>query len=267
MFAPHKPNQKYVIGMVHLRPLPGSPQFSGSLDQVLITALTDVETLTQNGVDAIMIENFGDVPFYKADVAPHTIALMTLLAHEIRQQTHKPLGINVLRNDVRAALGIALAVKAAFVRVNVHTGVMITDQGMIEGRAAETLRYRSQLGLKCAILADVAVKHAVPLGDLSLTDAAKDTAYRGLADGLIVSGSGTGQPTSLAVVQQVRQAVPDRPLLIGSGISADNIGEYIDQIDGVIVGSSFKKDNNPNNPVDARRVSHFMETWHSLPGS
>ncbi len=255
--------RKKIIGMIHLRPLPGSPLFGGGVNEILDLACADAAILTAADLDGIMLENFGDVPFYKADNAPHTIACITRAALQVKQIIAQPLGINVLRNDIKAALGIALAVDAAFVRVNVHTGAMVTDQGLIEGQAAETLRYRQHIGSNARIMADVAVKHAAPLGQFNLEDMAKDTAYRGLADALIVSGAGTGQPAALETVRRVRQAVPDRPLFLGSGVTAENIRQYMPWINGVIVGTSLKKDGQTTQPIDPQRLRNFVDAFRS----
>jgi membrane complex biogenesis BtpA family protein len=169
-----------------------------------------------------------------------------------------PVGVNVLRNDSRSALAIAAVTGASFVRVNVHTGAMVTDQGVIEGDAYETVRYRRQLGVEVKILADVFVKHATPLGTLSIEQAARDTAYRGLADALIVTGPGTGEPTEMADVLRVKEAVPDIPLLVGSGVHEGNVAQLLSVADGVIVGTSLKQDGVTTNPVDERRVAGLM---------
>src|ERR1700730_10368030 len=108
-----------LIGMLHLRPLPGSPRFAGNLDLVRAALLQDAEALHAGGVHAFMLENFGDVPFYPADVPAHVVAVMTALACEVRAKFPIPLGVNVLRNDARAALAVALAAGAEFIRVNV----------------------------------------------------------------------------------------------------------------------------------------------------
>src|SRR4051812_25124527 len=122
---------KPIIGMIHLKPLPGTPGFGGSIDAIVDAALADARALDEGGIDAMMVENYGDVPFRRSAVEPHTIAVMMLAALAIRSVTAKPLGINVLRNDPLAALGIAAACGAAMIRVNVHTGAMVTDQGVI----------------------------------------------------------------------------------------------------------------------------------------
>ncbi|OQY27870.1 MAG: hypothetical protein B6244_08960 [Candidatus Cloacimonetes bacterium 4572_55] len=249
-----------VIGMVHLSPLPGSPRFGGSIAQIEENALRDARLLVENGVDGLMIENFGDAPFYKDRVRSHTIALIARIAWQIRELTNDmPIGINVLRNHAAAAIGIASAVGASFVRVNIHTGAMLTDQGVIEGRAAQTMRYRREIGCGALVMADVAVKHATRLGEFTLEDIARDTAYRGCADALILSGAGTGLPTSPESARRVKQAVPDRPIWIGSGVNVHNLEQYAPMIDGAIVGTEFKIDALTTNPVDPKRVAAFIK--------
>src|ERR1700682_1459178 len=176
-----------VIGMVHLGPLPGAPGYAGSLDAVLVRALTDAESLFRGGVDAIAIENFGDRPFRKNRVDPETIAAMTRVVAEIARVVPVPFGVNVLRDDALAALGVAAATGASCIRVNVHGGAMVADQGVIEGEAAETLRRRTVLAPEVMIFADHDVKHATPLGADDPLQSARDLRLRGLADALIVS--------------------------------------------------------------------------------
>jgi hypothetical protein len=225
--------------MVHLDALPGAPAFEGDLEAIAAKAAEDARVIAAAGFDAIMVENFHDAPFFKANLPPETIAALTRCALAIREAAPElPLGINALRNDGLAALGIAAAVGAAFIRINVLTGAMVTDQGLIEGCAAEVLRKRQALGLPIAIWADVAVKHAAPLAALDPAQAARDTAYRGRADALIASGVGTGAPTSPAQVAALRAAVPDRPILVGSGATAANILHL--KADAVIVGTALK---------------------------
>src|SRR5256885_2562445 len=178
---------KRLIGVVHLKPLPGSPRYQGSLEQIVKLAVADAKAYETGGADAIFIENFGDVPFTKGCVGPETIAAMAVIGRVIRGAARIPIGFNVLRNDARAALALCAACGGSFIRVNVHTGAMITDQGLIEGRAYETLRYRESICPGAQIFADVHVKHAVPLGNWSIGDSARDTMERGLADALIVS--------------------------------------------------------------------------------
>jgi membrane complex biogenesis BtpA family protein len=249
-----------VIGVVHLLPLPGAPRWGSDFGPVLDRARADLLALAAGGVDAAIIENFGDVPFRAGAVDPETVAAMARVVTELRSLTPLPLGVNVLRNDAAAALAVAAvcAGPGAFIRVNVHSGAMVTDQGVIAGQADRTLRRRRELGADVAILADVLVKHAVPLGNWTIEDAARDAAERGLADALIVTGAGTGQATNLADVRRARAALPDIPLLVGSGVTVATVAETLTIADGVIAGTALKVDGVTTAPVDVERVRRFV---------
>jgi membrane complex biogenesis BtpA family protein len=249
--------RKVLIGVVHLKPLPGSPRWRGNLEKIIELAVNDARAYERGGVNAVFIENFGDVPFTKSNVGPEVIAAMTAAGRAIRAAVKIPIGFNVLRNDARAALALCAACDGSFVRVNVHTGAMLTDQGLIEGAAYETLRYRQQICPGVAIIADVHVKHAVPLGDWSIEDAARDTLERGLADALVVSGTGTGEAADISDVERVRRACPSAKILLGSGVTIENVQKY-SLADGFIVGSSLKRDGKLHNPVDAKRVAALV---------
>ena len=185
---------------------------------------------------------------------PVTTAVMTRIACELPTSDAIVI-VNVLRNDPLAALSIAAGAGLDGIRVNVHTSAMLTDQGIIEGRAAETLRLRSQLGGKLGILADVDVKHAVQLATArELAELARETAYRGLADGLIVTGRATGARVAPEELAEVRQAVPDRHLFIGSGATESNIASLLETADGAIVGSSLKIDNDIARGIDPEKA-------------
>jgi len=199
------------------------------------------------------------VPFTRASVGPETVAAMAAVGTTIAGAVKLPIGFNVLRNDAPAALALCAACGGSFMRVNVHSGAMLTDQGIIEGDAYHTLRYRERVAPGAEIFADVHVKHAVPLGDWTLEDAAHDTAERGLADALIVSGVGTGQAADLADVERVRRTCPKTKLLLGSGVTVANVKDYLRFADGVIVGSSLKRNGRLANPVDARRVAALVK--------
>ena len=189
---------------------------------------------------------------------PAAVASMGIVAAAVKQACGLPIGINALRNDARAAMGIAAATGAGFIRVNVHTGVAATDQGMIEGRASDTLRYRRLLGIDVAILADVHVKHARPVSQPDIAEAARDCAYRGHADALIVSGVATGAAADLACIEQVRKAVPDRRLFVGSGATVETIGGLLERCDGAIVGTHLKVGGETAAPVEAERARAFI---------
>jgi len=249
---------KTLIGVIHLLPLPGSPRWKGDLENLIQFAVNDAHSYQQGGADAVFVENFGDVPFTKSSVAPETIAAMTAAGRAIRAAVKLPIGFNVLRNDARAALALCAACGGNFIRVNIHTGAMLTDQGLIEGDAYKTLRYRERLCPDVEIYADVHVKHAVPLGNWPLDIAARDTLERGLADALIVSGTGTGEAADVSDLETVRRACPSAKILLGSGVTTENVGNYA-QADGFIVGSSLKSEGKLANPVDPNRVAKLAK--------
>lgn len=250
---------KPVIGMLHLMPLPGSPRYAGSIAAIRERLLRDAEALASGGVHGLMIENFGDVPFYPDRVPAHVVAQITALALLVRQKFSLPLGINVLRNDGRSALAVAQAVGAEMIRVNVLCGARVTDQGLIQGIAHDLLRDRAVLGAQhIKILADVDVKHSAALAARPIEDEVDDTLERALADAVIVSGAGTGKPTDPARVEQVKRAAGHAPVLIGSGASAASLPQLWPHADGFIVGSSLKENGVPDAPVDEQRVREFM---------
>ena len=248
---------KIFVGVVHLPPLPGSPRWAGNMAKILSQATSEATKLIDGGADGIIIENFGDAPFRIGQVEPETVATMTLVVHTLKQITALPIGINVLRNDAHSAIAIATATNSAFIRVNVHYGVMAADEGIVEGQAFDTLRKRRLLGSDVKILADILVKHAVPIGPSDLGLVAKETLNRGLADGLIVSGPVTGIETDVADVEQVRHDTPDDLLLIGSGANPDNVQQLLKYADGAIVGTWLKEQGIISQPIDPNRVKQM----------
>ncbi len=246
-----------LIGMVHLRPLPGSPAYDGDFNGVIAQAQADGIVLTEAGFDGIMIENFGDAPFFKNAVPAVTVAAMTRAVDAVSQVSPLPLGVNVLRNDGLSALSIASVTGAAFVRVNVLSSLMFTDQGLIEGQAAEVGRLRAQICPDVAVMADVYVKHAVPPHGLTLEQAAVDLWERSGADAVVVSGSGTGSATDPGDVQRVRQAIANAPIYIGSGTTAESCRVLGEWASGFIVGSALKT-GPVTGPVDPDLAAAFI---------
>jgi uncharacterized protein len=248
-----------LVGMVHLLPLPGSPRFGGSIAEVLTTAAEDAGVLADAGFPSLMVENFGDVPFFAENVPPETVAAMTLAVDRVAD-FGVPVGVNVLRNDALAALGIAAATGARFIRVNVLTGTMYTDQGPIVGDAAKVQRRKRELGLDVEIWADVMVKHAVPPHGIDLRQVTADTSERGLADALIVSGTGTGVETDVDEARLVRESAPEGMRVVaGSGVNVENIDRLLGAVDTIIVGSSIKVNADPNDRPDPLRVKAFVK--------
>lgn len=252
--------KKPIIGMVHLLPLPGSPLHE-NIQQVMTLARKDYHALKEGGVDGILIENFGDAPYYKERVKPHTISWMTTIILSLAPDL--PFGVNVLRNDAESALAIAHATEGKFIRCNILTGAMVTDQGIIEGKASDILRYKNVLNVGIHIFADVLVKHGDPLVSQSIERAARDTAYRGLADALIVTGPETGEQPLIQDLKAVKEVVPDRFLFAGSGVTPENVESILEYADGCIVGKFFKK-GKIKTPVEKEKVKTFMRKVEKL---
>ncbi len=242
-----------LVGMVHLAPLPGAPRFSGDLAAVEDAAVEDALRLQDAGFDGVLVENFGDTPYFAEDVPKVTVAAMTRLVAAVRDAVALPVGVNVLRNDALAGLAVAAATGASFIRVNVLSGTMYTDQGPIVGRAAAVARTRAALCPTVRIMADVFVKHAAPPPGLRIDDAARNIAERAGADAIVVSGIGTGSAPDREDLRLVRAAV-DLPLFVGSGSTPATIDDLLTRADGVIVGTSIKVDGRATNPVDPERA-------------
>ncbi len=258
-------NDFSILGVLHLPPLPGSPRCASSFSEVRDHALRDAEALFEGGIRGCIIENFGDAPFRSASVNPHVPAMLAVIGAEITRRWGADLqvGINVLRNDGRAAIAAAAACAAQFVRINVLSGAAWTDQGLIQGAADAVLRYRKELNNDVRIMADVCVKHAVPAGEQDIVRVAIETVERGGADGVIVTGDGTGLPTRVGDVQSVREAVPGHELWIGSGVTPETIAQFQACADGVIVGTYLHRDGAIHAPIDKDRVRSIVESARS----
>ena len=252
------------FGVVHLPPLPGAPRPSAGWSSVVDRALADADALVRGGVDGLIIENLGDAPFTRGPVEPHVTACLAVIGDRIRLRHGEDLlvGLNVLRNDARAALGAAVAAQADFIRVNVLSGASWTDQGLIEGEAHRLLRYRRELGVDphdasgrpVRIAADICVKHGVPAGEGDLARQAHDTAGRGGADALIVTGSATGRATATVDLERARRAAPQSPIWVGSGVTLDTAADMRVRADAAIVGTALHRDGDLEAPVEVARV-------------
>jgi membrane complex biogenesis BtpA family protein len=259
LFQPQKP----LIACVHLMPLPGSPRYAGNMREVCDTAHSEVEIFKRYPIDGILVENFRDMPYYPGKLPAETVAALAAVTREIVKAIQVPVGVNALRNDASAALAIAAATGADFIRVNVHMDAVVSDQGIMQGASHETLRLRTALRSDVLIFADVRVKHAAPLGERGLAVQTRDLAERGLVDAIIVSGEYTGSETNLEDVEIVRQNTT-LPILIGSGATPENLHNLYSKVDGMIVGSYFKKDGKADNLVEEERVKAFAEKIKSV---
>lgn len=263
-----KPGVHRLVGVIHLPPLPGSARGPSAREfqHVLDHARRDAATWTLAGANALIVENFGDVPFCKGPVGPETVAAMTLAVSSIIAESGLPVGVNVLRNDVEAAVAIAAMSGGSFVRANVYVGAAVTDQGMIEGRADAVQALVRTLGAPVEVWADVDVKHAAQIAPRPVGELAVDAITRGLANALIVTGPGTGRPTDLGDVQAVRAAMPRAPIYVGSGATPASLPSLLANADGVIVGTGAKIDADPENPIDLKLARALVAAARSPSG-
>ena len=254
-----------LTGVIHLPALPGSPKSALAMGEILERTVLDARALADAGFDLAMIENFGDAPFFAGSVPPVTVAAMTACAFAIREALpNLPLGVNVLRNDVASAIAIAHVVDARAVRVNVLSGARVTDQGIIEGRAAETLRLRKDLEAEgVEIWADVDVKHSAPIAARRIEDEAAELHERALADALLVTGKGTGAPVAHSDLAKVRAGAPNACIYVASGSRTDELKSFAEHVNGVIVGSALRATGRAGDPIDPDSAQRFADAFRA----
>ncbi|MHA1665113.1 MAG: BtpA/SgcQ family protein [Candidatus Njordarchaeales archaeon] len=246
---------KPIIGVVHLKPLPGAPLYD-NFNDVLEWAVKDAKNLEDGGVDGVIVENYNDNPFKIRVTEPETIAAMSVVAHEVKKELSIPVGISFLRNSAIEALGIAFVTNLEFIRVNVFVESVVTDSGLINAIAPELIRYRKKLSANIGVFADVNVKHAAPIGNRQIEDIILDAFERGCADAVIITGRRTGKPPDIKVLIAAR-AVASGAILIGSGLNMKNL-DLLSNADGAIVGTYFHEEGNISKPVDKKRVELLM---------
>ncbi|WP_410012603.1 BtpA/SgcQ family protein [Sodalis sp. RH24] len=252
---------KAIIGVVHCEAFPGSPQYKGqSFAKIIDRALYDAKSYIEGGVHGLIVENHGDIPFSKPeDIGPETAALMSVITDRIKMAFGVPLGINVLANAALPALATALAGGADFIRVNQWANAYIANEGFIEGAAARALRYRSLLRAEhIRVFADSHVKHGshAIVADRSIQELTRDVDFF-QADAVIATGQRTGDSATLEEIDEIRSATA-LPLLVGSGVTPDNVGQILQRTQGVIVASTLKVGGVWWNEVEPARVKHFM---------
>lgn len=255
MFGTNKP----IIGMLHLLPLPGGPMYDGKgLDPVIERALQDADALYRGGVSAFQVENYSDPSYFVNHAAPETVAAMSVVGNEIRKAyPDMPMGVCLLA-DPEAGIAVAHCIKAQFIRATFFSEAGVDVGGLALRSPHKILRYRKFLDPSIKIMADVHIKHSAPLGIRPIEESAYDCAYFG-ADAVIVSGKHTGKETNIEDVRKVKEALPDFPVWIGSGINTKNAEKLFQYADGSVAGSSLKYGGDPDNAVDYERVKEFMD--------
>jgi membrane complex biogenesis BtpA family protein len=253
-----------LIGMLHLRALPGAPRYAQSLDEIAATAVEEARLYREHGFDALMIENMHDLPYMRGAVPPETVAAMTAIGREVRREVPLPLGVQVLAGANREALAVAHACGASFIRAEAFVFAHVADEGWMDACAGDLLRARRAMGAEgVAIFADIKKKHSAHAvtADVSLADTAKAAVFN-LADGVIVTGTSTGEEAEPSDVTAVVKAVR-APVLVGSGLTPANVARY-GAAHGFIVGSSVKTDGLWSNALDSARVRAMAEAFRSL---
>ena len=256
---------KPIIAMIHVQALPGTPSYGGDSEAVIEAAKQEAELYAKAGVDILMIENMHDRPYLKKNVGPEITAMMTLIGQTIKLETQLPCGIQILAGANNEALAAAKAANLDFVRAEGFVFGHLADEGFMESDAGSLLRYRKKIDAEnIPVFTDIKKKHSahVLTSDVSLAETAKAAAFF-LSDGLIVTGSSTGQAADRGELEAVKK-VTDLPVLVGSGLTFENVDEYLPLADGLIVGSYFKKEGNWSNPIEFDRVLKFMEKVNTL---
>ena len=235
--------RRAVIGVIHSRPLPGSPDYDGeTMESILAFAVAEAQRYADGGVDGLIVENHGDIPFAKPeDLGPETAACMAVMTQAVRQAVKLPVGVNVLANGAVAALAVAKASGAAFIRVNQWANAYVANEGFIEGRAGEAMRYRAWLRARdVRVFTDVHVKHGAHAitADRAIAELARDVEFFD-ADVAIATGQRTGDAATLDELRKIASGT-SLPVVVGSGVNPDNIGDIFTVADGVIVASWLK---------------------------
>jgi uncharacterized protein len=251
-----------LIGVVHLLPLPGSPDHRGSeVEPIYDRALDDARAYAAAGFDGLIVENHGDIPFAKPDdTGPETAAHMAVASDRIRRETRLPIGVNVLANGALHSLAVASAAGASFIRVNQWANAYVANEGLIEGAAARATRYRRELGAHgVRIFADAHVKHGAHaiVQDRPIAELVRDVEFFS-ADAIIATGQRTGHAADLDYIRTIKSAT-SLPTLVGSGVTSENVGDVLAVVDGVIVASALKIDGRWWNAVDPERAKRFVD--------
>lgn len=264
-FAELFPQRPGLIGMLHLGALPGTPAYGGSVQGVIDGALRDATLLKQAGFDGLLIENMHDVPYLKGNVGHEVSTAMSVVAYLVKKAFQMPTGIQVLAGANEAALSVALAAGLDFIRAEGFVFGHVGDEGWMDAQAGPLLRYRRQIGAEgVAIYTDIKKKHSAHAvtADVDLVETAKAAAFF-RSDGLILTGRSTGEAADVAELGALRRATA-LPVLVGSGISAENVHLYAESCDGMIVGSSIKVGGQWEAGVDYERAVRLVEKLNAL---
>jgi len=258
-------SSKKIIGMIHVQALPGTPNNDKSIGEIIEIAVNEAKIYQNCGIDAIMLENMHDIPYLNREVGPEIIASMTAVAREVKQSVNLPCGIQILAGANQAALAAAQAAGCEFIRAEGFVFSHIADEGLMNADAGELMRFRKKIGAKnIAVFTDIKKKHSshAITADLSISDFAKAAEFF-LSDGIIITGKSTSEKADISELQEANESTC-LPILIGSGLTVENITEYWNYADGFIVGSHFKETGDWKNTVSRKRVENFVNKVNGL---
>jgi uncharacterized protein len=252
--------EKPIIAMIHVEALPGTPKYNGNIKSIMNKAKSEAKLYKDAGIDVLMIENMHDVPYLNRTAGPEITSIMSILLYEVKNITGLPSGIQILAGANKQALAAAHSAGADFIRAEGFVYAHVGDEGFFNSDAGEILRYRRQIGAESILIfTDIKKKHSSHsiTDDTDITDTAKAAEFF-LSDGVIITGSATGKEPSLEEITKVKEAV-DIPVLAGSGITIDNVQNYLQYCDSLIIGSYFKVEGKWQNPVEVKRVKEFVK--------
>jgi len=251
--------------MIHVEALPGTPKYKGNSKAVIAKAKEEALIYKRAGIDALMIENMHDIPYLNRYVGPEILSMMSIILYEVKNITGLPLGIQILAGANKDALAASLAAGADFIRAEGFVFAHVADEGTFNSDAGEILRYRKQIQAdNVLVFTDIKKKHSshAITNDVDIVDTAKAAEYF-LSDGVIITGSSTGKEPSLEEIHDVKKKVKI-PVLAGSGITLNNVQEYLKLCDALIIGSYFKTDGNWVSPLDPAKIKSFMKKVNAL---
>lgn len=259
------PDKKPVIAMIHTDAMPGTFRYQNSTKKIINKAISEAEIYKANGIHTVMIENMHDVPYINKKIGHEVSSLMAIIAYEIKSKFQLTCGIQILAGANKQALAVANSAGIDFIRAEGYVFSHIADEGIMNSDAGDLKRYQKKIGAEnVLIFTDIKKKHASHriTSDISITETASTAEFFD-SDGIIITGSSTGKPADFEEVIAVKKNV-NLPVIIGSGLDADNISKYYKYADGFIVGSYFKENNIWSGAVSSERVNKLMSVYKQL---
>ena len=251
--------EKPIIGMVHLKALPGTPLYdeSGGMAAIIERARQDFAALTEGGIDAVMFCNESDRP-YELRVGTEIAAAMARVVTECIRGRDVVFGVDVLWDPV-AAISIAHATGASFVR-EVFTGVYAGDLGLWNTNCAEAIRHKRRIGASnLKLLYNIVPEFSQAVEPRPTELVARSTVFSSLADVICVSGPMAGDGVPMAQLNSAKKALPDTPVFANTGVRHETVRDILGVADGAVVGTAFKLNRYTWNPVSKENVTTFME--------